>query len=325
MLSTIPAPSILLSINSPKPPPNPQHPRRHKTRQSTRIAHTRKNNQPPIPPPTRRQNLPGNWNPRQTPKTHNSIARRVPPPKLLGIAQLAHADGRQADIAATRKTKENAKDAEARDATAGGEPDGKDADEVEKDGEDHGVEAAESVGDVAGNPAAEEGAGVDDSKKLVGEGGEDAVGEGVGGDVGKGDKETPFDKENAACRERKDCVSEDEEVGPDVAAYFWGQARADEEVGDEEEEEEYQGHDADGPFVTEKGEELLEHEGEYYTTDGTAGCSETSCGGAGGKEEVGDRGDGRREDEGGSDAAQDGEGEDEVPVFWEGRGVSSVP
>lgn len=291
------------SVNNPETPPDIQHPRRQKTRQASCIAHTRENNQPRILPAIRRQNLPGNRDSRQTPKAHDCIAGRVPAPKLLGLAQLAHADGRQADIAAGGEAEEDAEDAEARDADVGVEPDGQDADEAEEDGGDHGVESAESVGDVAGNPPAEEGAGVYDCEELIREGGRNAIGEGVGGNVRKRDKKPPFDKENAACGERKSRVSKYAEIGPCVAAYFWRQPRADQQVGDEKEEKKYKRHNADGPSVPEDGEKVLEHEGKDYASNGAASSSEAGCGGAGGEEEVGDRRDGGSEDEGGSDAA----------------------
>ncbi len=160
---------------------------------------------------------------------------------------------------------------------------------------------------------------------MIREGGGNAIGEGVGGNVRKRDEKPPFDKENAACRERKSRVSKNAEIRPHVAANFWRQPRADQQVGDEEEEKEYKGHNSDGPSVPENGEEPLEHEGKDYASNGAASSSEAGCGGAGGEEEVGDGGDGGSEDKGGSDAAEDGESQDKVPVFCKMSGVSNVP
>ena len=143
------------------------------------------------------------------------------------------------------------------DAAAGGEPDCEDGEKAEEDCDDHGVEAAEAVGEVARGPAAEEAARVDDGEELVGEGCGDAVGEGVGGNVRERNEEAPFDKEDAGGRERECRVPEDPEVGPDVAAPFREQAGADQEVCEKQEDEEDERHAADGPLVADEGKELL--------------------------------------------------------------------
>ena len=79
--------------------------------------------------------------------------------------------------------------------------------------------------------------------------------EGESGDVGYWDEEGQFDEEDAGGSEGEDEVSEDAEVGPDVfgdvgwgdvfftvlPSVVRGQSRADEEVGDAEEEEKDEG------------------------------------------------------------------------------------
>lgn len=82
----------------------------------------------------------------------------------------------------------------------GGKPETEVCEGAEDDGEDHDVEAAESVGEVAWYPAAEEGARHEDGHELVCECRADAGvwdGEGVGYQVRDWGEETPFYEENA--------------------------------------------------------------------------------------------------------------------------------
>ena len=151
--------------------------------------------------------------------------------------------------------------------------------------------------------------------------------EGVGGDVRDRDEEGEFDEEDARCGEEEDGVLEDAEVRTYIPSYVcrWdvflpgfytiarGQARADEEVRDAEEEEEDEGEDTCRPAETDEGEEPLQHEGEDNAADGAACCCEAGRCGSSTHEPVRDGADGGGEDEGGAEAGDDGEGEDEVP------------
>ena len=51
---------------------------------------------------------------------------------------------------------------------------------------------------------------------MVAEGLIDAIGDGVGGDVGKGDEEGPFNEEDTDSSEGEDFVFEDAIIGEDV-------------------------------------------------------------------------------------------------------------
>ena len=107
---------------------------------------------------------------------------------------------------------------------------------------------------------------------MVAEGLVDAIGDGVGGDVGKGDEEGPFNEEDTDGSEGEDFILEDAIIGEDIFGFYFTlrrgkdkRVRAYEEVGEGEKEEEYEGENSDGPFKADEGEESLEHEGEDNT------------------------------------------------------------
>lgn len=294
------------------------YPRRRESRQTTRITHAREQDQPPITPLIHRQDLPRDRDSRQRPKTDDRVARRVVPPVVLCLAELPDTDGRQADVGPAREAEEDRVDNDQSDVAAGREPEGEGGDEAQRDGDDHGVVATEAVGDEAGEPAAEEGAGVEDGEDLVGEGGGDAVVERVGGDKGEWYEEPPFDEEDADGGEGEDGVAEDAEVGEGVGELHLGggETGADKEVADGDEEQGYEAHDPGGPGEADFGKQRLQHEGEDDAADAAAGGGEPGRLATLEEEEVADGGDDGREDEGGAKTAEDAEDDEEVPVLW---------
>ncbi|KAL9598393.1 MAG: hypothetical protein Q9179_003921, partial [Wetmoreana sp. 5 TL-2023] len=221
------------------------------------------------------------------------------------------------DVAPARETEEDTEDAEAGNAAVDVEPNTQHADEAEEDSCDHCVEAAQAVGDVAWYAAAEDAAGVEDREELVGECWGNIIRKGVGGDIGQRHEQPPFDKKDACCCQCEGYVFENAEIGPDGAAGFGRQAGTDEEVCDDEEDEEDECEEADGPGEPEAGKKRLEGEREDDAAEGAACCCEAGCGAPATGEEMGDGADGWGKDEGGADAAKDGEGEEEMPVFWD--------
>ena len=260
--------SSKILINLPPTPPHTQHPGPHKTDQPQPITSPHKPNQPLIAPPITTQHLPRNRYPRQTPKADHSIQTGIIPPKHLRLTQLSHTNRRQADITPRREAEQQRKHDQLRDAStsafrAAGQPDAKHGDHAEGYGDDHGVEASEAVGEVAGCPAPEEGADVQDREELVAEGWGDVVCEGVARYVRDGDEKGPFDHEDARGGQGEDFLLVDFQVGPevlfDVFCRLDLRVAADQQVGENEQEEEDEGEDAGGPAESEGGEEALEH------------------------------------------------------------------
>lgn len=64
---------------------------------------------------------------------------------------------------------------------------------------------------------------------MVAEGFVDAVGNGVGGDVGDGDEEGPFDEEDTGGSEGEDFMFEDAEIGEDVFCSYLCLCRGEDE------------------------------------------------------------------------------------------------
>ncbi|KAL9609859.1 MAG: hypothetical protein Q9167_005403 [Letrouitia subvulpina] len=238
-----------------------------------------------------------------SPKAHNRVARRIVPAKFLRLAQLAHTRWGQADVAPARETEQRREDAEPCNIAAGVEPDAEHAESAHGDSGDHGVEPAEPVGDEPRARAPKDASCVEDREQLVREGWGDAIGERVAGDEGQGYEEAPLDEEDACGRQREGGLREYAEIGPDGAADFRGQARADEEDGSEQEDEKDEREKANGPGEAEPREESLQGKREDDAPKRAAGSGETGRLSPGMVEEMRDSADGGRKDEGGAEAA----------------------
>ena len=199
-------PILINSLNIPAHLNNPHH---NKRRQPARITHPRKRHQSPILAVIRLYNLPRNRNAGEAPDTHNRVAGSEVAAQILGAAQLADADGCQADVGAGRETKEEAEDDDPGHGSAGGEPDAEDHDDGKDGGYDHGVEGAYFVGVEAGEPAPEDGADVKDDEALVGEILAEAGVQRVAAYVRQRDEERPFQQVDGGDGECEDAVAED--------------------------------------------------------------------------------------------------------------------
>lgn len=101
---------FIFLIYPPQTPPNLQHPRPDKTHKSRSITSAHEPNQDIIIPSPRRQKLSRNRDTGQAAEAHDGIQPGIPPSKHLGLAQLAHADGRKTDVASRREAEEDAED-----------------------------------------------------------------------------------------------------------------------------------------------------------------------------------------------------------------------
>lgn len=226
-----------------------QNSRCHKCRLTRSIGTACKDNQSPILPSTCTNQLPRDGNPRQTPKAHKRIARRVIPPVVFDFTQLRYAYGRQRDPRAAGKSEDQREDDDERDIPAGGEPQRQNGDEAQENRADHCIEVAEFVCDQAGEIPAETGPDVQERKELVGECSVDASLDRVGGEVAERDEEAPFHEEDAQSREGEDRVSEDSKIRENgfLRGLLGGKAGFDAQVRHDEEDEVNQGEDAGGP------------------------------------------------------------------------------
>lgn len=82
-------------------------------------------------------------------KGHERVAGAVELAVLVGLAELADADGRHADDAAAAEAEQRGKGVEEADVVADGEPEAEGHDQGPDERQDHGVEAAVAVGEVA--------------------------------------------------------------------------------------------------------------------------------------------------------------------------------
>ena len=87
---------------------------------------------------------------------------------MFCLAQLTDTDGCEADSGPRREAEECEEDYQRREGSIGWEPEAEDEDDAEGDGEDHGVEAAETISEKAGEVAAEATSCVEDGEELVG-------------------------------------------------------------------------------------------------------------------------------------------------------------
>ncbi len=140
--------------------------------------------------------------------------------------------------------------------------------------------------------------------------------QGVAGKVGERHEEAPFDEEDSGRGEGEDAVAEDQEIRQQVfqVGGFGRQAGADEEVGEAKEDEVQQADDAGGPGEADAWEEGLQDQREDDSAHTPAGSGEAGGLAAFAQEEVPDGGDGRGEDQGGAEPADDAEDQEEMPV-----------
>ena len=168
------------------PPPHAQHPRRHEHPRAHRVGTPGEHDQPPIVAPAHPNQPARDGYARQTGERRDRVAGGVVPPVVLDAAQLAHAHGGEGDAAAGREAEDQRENDDERrgGVGVGGEPQGPDGQEAQRDGEDERVEAAHPVGDEAREVPAQTGSGVEDGDELVREPRGDVVRDGVGGEVG---------------------------------------------------------------------------------------------------------------------------------------------
>ena len=197
---------------------------------------------------------------------------------MFDLAQLSNADGRQRDARPGREAEEQGEgDDEGEEGWlfgscsscgCGRKPEAERGDQTERDGEQHGVEAADAVGDEARQVAAKARADVEDGEHLVAEGGGDAVRQAVRADVGERDEEAPLDEEDAERRQGEDARAEDAEVGQDRGERerFGREAGADEEVGDDQQDQVDECDHACRPGETDAWQECLQQERQQDAT-----------------------------------------------------------
>ena len=344
------APSTAHLPLHPQPPPNPRHPDPCEAHDTRNVAQPSKQNHAPVRLLARAldhtDQAPRNRNPRQRPERHQRIARSIIPPIHPCITQLSDANRREADIRPAREAEQRRKDnrqrqprvALRRRQQVARQPEREARDQTHDERGDHGVEAAELVGDEARGEAAEAGAGVDDGDELVGEGGGDgAGGEGVAGEVRDGGEEAPLDEEDADGGEEDVAALREEDArggehgapvgcerrgggvfvgvgGGGAGAVHGGEAGAREEDAESAEEEHDEAEDARGPCPAELGEEALQHQWVDHAGEGAAGRGDAGGGGPATVEPVGDGGDGGCEEEGAAQAGKKGENKEEGPV-----------
>lgn len=134
---------------------------------------------------------------RDSPKRHDRIGCSIVPAVVAGVAQLPDADRGQANVAPTRKSKDETKDNDHGKGSMRRQPQRKRRDEAHGDGQDHRVESAHYVGYVTGQPPAEDGSGVEDGDELVRKGQRYPRRYGIGAEIGQRNEQGPFDEEDA--------------------------------------------------------------------------------------------------------------------------------
>lgn len=245
----------------------------------------------------------------------DGVARGVVAAVLLRVAQLADAHGRDGDVAAGAEPEEHGEDDDAREGVARRQPHAQASDDRDQHREHVAVERPDDVGPVARQQPAEDGGRVEDGQDVEAEALVEAGVQGVRRDVGDGDEEGELEHEDAYGREQKGRVLEDFEVGVHARVARGRQPLVHEQVADGGQEEAHEAHDPQRPRPAEAVEQALQDQREDDASHAAARAGDARSQPAPLLEEVTDGREARCKDQRCTDAVEEREDEDKVPIF----------
>ncbi|KAJ2979180.1 hypothetical protein NUW58_g7269 [Xylaria curta] len=144
----------------------------------------------------------------------------------------AYADGRDRDVVAGRKPKEDGKDHEPGSRLAERQPHNEARKDSDADRDHVRIERADSISPPPRQGPAKHRRSVQNRQYLEGKGFAEAVSEGVARDVRQGDEQAELEKEDADGQEQKRLLLEDAEVRVDADVLGGGEPLLQKDVGD---------------------------------------------------------------------------------------------
>ncbi|KGQ12901.1 hypothetical protein BBAD15_g1336 [Beauveria bassiana D1-5] len=254
------------------------------------------------------------------PATYAAPAKTMSPvyePPLL--CRICPAMGTPTNVAAARKAKHDGKQNNGGHAIPGRQPDGKHGRNAQQISQNHGVEAAEAVGQDAGQPAAGKGTGVEKHNHEIGQLAARAVRERIRRHVLEADEEAPFDKEDARRHEQHRQAQQHAQVRQKAPTGRAGRVRkhvaaSHRHAAHEQQHHRHRANHARRPREAEPLAEVRKQQRKGDAAEATARHGEPRGRGAAPAVILANGRDGHDKDNRGCDAGHDADDEDKVPV-----------
>ncbi|KXH61109.1 hypothetical protein CSAL01_05714 [Colletotrichum salicis] len=238
---------------------------------------------------------------------------------MLRLAQPANAHGTDTDIIPAREPKQHGENHHARRRRTRGQPNRQARNHGQHNSGHITIKRPSPISPPPGQRPTEDAAGIKNRQDGKRKGLAEPFAERVTRDIRQRDKQRKLHEEDARRRETKRRAAKDARVRVRARVARRREARAYQKIGGAAEGEADEADGADGPAPADDGEEGLHHEREDDAADGAAGGGHACGEAAAALEPVAYGCDGGGEDEGAAEAAEDAEGDHEVPVYWEGR------